>query len=103
MKRTQSEIAAEVGISQSYYSEVLRAIKVPSCELAEKLELVTGKHRLWWLYRGQYDVRGRKLRPVGEAEPSRRTSSRRCSDRGGEDRRKQERRGEGDQGPKGAA
>lgn len=60
-KITQTEIAARVGVRQSYISDLLNRKKRPSPEVAARLEGVTGVHRLSWLYPGQYDDDGRPL------------------------------------------
>ncbi len=56
-KMTQIELAKRVGVSQSYISDILRG-RTPSCRVAERLESVTGIHRLHWLYPKQYDEEG---------------------------------------------
>lgn len=56
-KITQVELAKQVGVSQSYISGILRG-RTPSCRVAERLEGVTGIHRLHWLYPKQYDEKG---------------------------------------------
>lgn len=56
-KMTQIELAKRVGVSQSYISDILRG-RTPSCRVAERLESVTGIHRLHWLYPKQYDEGG---------------------------------------------
>jgi transcriptional regulator with XRE-family HTH domain len=54
----QTEISRLAGISQSYLSEISSGKKRPSPEVAARLEAVTGKHKLFWLYPGQYDPQG---------------------------------------------
>ena len=55
----QADIVAATGISQSYLSEIMSRKKTPSTDIAAQLEAATGKHRLYWLYPGEYDEAGK--------------------------------------------
>ena len=68
-KITQIELAKLVGISQAYVSDILRG-RAPSHRVAERLENVTGVHRLHWLYPHQYDESG--IRTYASRTPSER-------------------------------
>lgn len=57
-KLTQTQLAKDIGRSQSFLSEVLAGKCQPSPETAARLEAATGKHRLYWLYPGEYDEAG---------------------------------------------
>lgn len=61
MDMTQNEIAAKAGLSQAFVSQILSGEKLPSRDSAVRLEAATGIHRLWWLYRDQYDQSGRPI------------------------------------------
>lgn len=61
IKNTQIEIARLVGVRQSYISDLLNRKKRPSPDIAERLEYVTGIHRLFWLYPGQFSEKGEKI------------------------------------------
>jgi transcriptional regulator with XRE-family HTH domain len=64
---TQLELARKIGTSQSHVSEIFSGKKRPSIVLAARLEEVTGKHRLFWLYPDEYNEAGDKLSPPPSA------------------------------------
>lgn len=59
MKKTQTQIAAECGASQSYVCEILNGNKTPSADMARRLEKATGISRLHWMYPNEF---GEKVR-----------------------------------------
>lgn len=58
LPKTQIELAAEVGISQSYLSELLSRKKRASPDVAEKLEEATGWNAKYWMFINRYDRDG---------------------------------------------
>ena len=60
-KITQNVLAAQVGVRQSYISDLLNRKKRPSPEVAARLEKATGIHRLSWLYPGQFSDDGQPI------------------------------------------
>jgi len=63
----QKQTAEALGISQAFLSEILSGKKRPSPKMAASLEQTSGKHRLAWLYPGEYDNRGRRLKAEASA------------------------------------
>lgn len=55
---TQTALARELGIDQSYLSRLLRRARRPSAAMAQKLADATSTHVLYWLYPGKYDQDG---------------------------------------------
>lgn len=67
-------IAKAAGIAHTHLSMILHGKRRPSPDVASRLEAVTGKHRLYWLYPGEYDEAGNRVGvppadPASEARP----------------------------------
>lgn len=57
-------------MSQPFINNIIKGRRIPSPDVASRLESATGKHRLYWLYPGEYDEAGNR---VGGTPPSDRT------------------------------
>jgi len=64
-RETSAQIARKANISPSFFCDIRKGRKIPSSDVASRLESATGKHRLHWLYPGQYDEHGQ---PVAQAQ-----------------------------------
>jgi transcriptional regulator with XRE-family HTH domain len=49
-----TRIAEKVGVTKTYISFILKGKKIPSAQIARKLEEVTGVERRAWLYPNEF-------------------------------------------------
>jgi plasmid maintenance system antidote protein VapI len=61
MNMNTSEISKSIGVTRRYATYLVKGERRPSPDVAEKLEKLTGRHRLHWLYPDQYDESGLPL------------------------------------------
>ena len=58
---TQTALARQLGIDQSYLSRLLRRERRPSPAMAQKLADATSTSVLYWLYPQDYDTKGNRI------------------------------------------
>ncbi len=95
-KEELRSVAAQADISPMFLGYILARKRRPSPEVARRLERITGKHRLWWLYPDEFDLEGCELEattPDRRSCPDRRQGERRASGRCDAGRRERDRRG----------
>ena len=56
-----NEISNAIGVTRRYATYLVKGERRPSADVAARLEAVTGRHRLSWLYPDQYDASGHPL------------------------------------------
>lgn len=56
-----SEISKALGVTRRYATYLVKGERRPSADVAARLEATTGRHRLSWLYPGEFDESGHQI------------------------------------------